>query len=790
MINYKPGFAHIAFIWQHRGGVFWNAVGVALPCACLTMALKQMQNENHSGILDQFVNSYLKNVMKDATTWSSFMFLVGFFIIFRTSLAYNRFWDSCTTTHKMRAEWFDAASSLVAYCRFAYGEGPPGATTAPTADYKAICEFQHTMVRLFSMLHAVALAELLDPKRENKIGNEDAAGVKTVPEARSFKEKLQKCVEAVCGEKLSAWVKTHLAELPRQEDDAFTFNLIDPHGIDKDSLLTIKKADHKSALIFTWIQQLVVENIRTGVLSIPAPILSRSFEEIATGMVNFHDAMKIMKVPVPFPYAQTTDFLLVVHWVITPAVISMWVQWPVFAGFICFIEVFVLWSLNIIATQLENPFGSDVNDIDAVSMQAMFNKELLLLLRPKTKMLPALAENAVLDEGPLGAYCETWGEMFEDSETAFSRGNQISVNAEVQRMSSVNSRPSVVPDRGRPQPRTSRRETSTRERKHDPTGGLPAPVPEDTAPPLQQPIGCELRASAMPSWRGSHPGAHVQEELRGRQLLGDLPPLTSEGHSLQSTLLSRIDTSSAAEGSSAVGSGSACAASIGSGSALSTARSAFAEQALLRPPDEVFPARSSRDCGTRCVPVLCGGPTLHCLQAPRCPQRGTDGGLPDGSLSAADLIDGIAPLRLPEEESLERALEILDMSDLECREGEIRQRPPPLQLPAASEAAGLAPSSRGFTEVQQIGMCPSATAELSSGRGEVHFGEDGVLGQDRAAADRDNGPGICIANGGPSASLDELVCQLDGADQARAHAMLSALILECGGGHDESHAVY
>merc|ERR1719428_1425978 len=84
------------------------------------------------------------SVVKETQVWSSFSVLVGFLIVFRTSQAYNRFWDGCTATHQMRAEWFDACSALVAFCRYS------------KAGDAAIMRFTHILVRLFSMLHVCA----------------------------------------------------------------------------------------------------------------------------------------------------------------------------------------------------------------------------------------------------------------------------------------------------------------------------------------------------------------------------------------------------------------------------------------------------------------------------------------------------------------------------------------------------------------------------------------------------------------------------------------------------------
>jgi len=166
--------------------------------------------------------------------------------------------------------------------------------------------------------------------------------------------------------------------------------LIDAEAIDIESLQAVRDSDSRVELIFQWIQQYTVENIKTGVLTIPPPILSRSFQEIATGMVHFHEAMKISNVPFPFPYAQTCDALLMLHWFLVPFVVSQWVHRWEWAATFSFLQVFTLWVLNLIAVELENPFGPDPNDIDGARMQQDMNAHLRMLIRYECQRTPAL----------------------------------------------------------------------------------------------------------------------------------------------------------------------------------------------------------------------------------------------------------------------------------------------------------------------------------------------------------------------------------------------------------------
>eukprot|EP00418_Pyrodinium_bahamense_P062211 CAMPEP_0179078698 /NCGR_PEP_ID=MMETSP0796-20121207/35262_1 /TAXON_ID=73915 /ORGANISM="Pyrodinium bahamense, Strain pbaha01" /LENGTH=451 /DNA_ID=CAMNT_0020776013 /DNA_START=29 /DNA_END=1380 /DNA_ORIENTATION=+ len=315
-------------MFQCSGSVFPTSFCAALPCAVITAVLKILVDRGQVG---QFISDSENGILEDNACWSGFTFLVGFLIVFRTSQAYNRFWDGCTSSHRMRAEWFDACSALCAFCKYA------------RADSEAVLRFQHVLVRLFSMLHAVALADTEDCQ---------SGGI--------------------------------------DEVRAFRYELVDVMGLDTDSLNAITQSDAKVELVFQWIQQLIVENIDNGVLHIPPPILSRAFQEIANGMVAFHDAIKISTIPFPFPYAQTCECLLIMHWLVAPVVISQWVSTPWWGAIFSFLQVFVYWSLNSIAVELENPFGRDANDIDARKMQEEMNRHLLLLLDPRTKKTPSL----------------------------------------------------------------------------------------------------------------------------------------------------------------------------------------------------------------------------------------------------------------------------------------------------------------------------------------------------------------------------------------------------------------
>merc|ERR1711933_661341 len=55
-----------------------------------------------------------------------------------------------------------------------------------------------------------------------------------------------------------------------------------------------------------------------------------------------------------------------------------------------FIPVFGMFSLNFIASELENPFGTDDNDLPLAHFQEEMNSCLLMLLHPNTDMIACI----------------------------------------------------------------------------------------------------------------------------------------------------------------------------------------------------------------------------------------------------------------------------------------------------------------------------------------------------------------------------------------------------------------
>eukprot|EP00403_Amphidinium_massartii_P028627 CAMPEP_0178393718 /NCGR_PEP_ID=MMETSP0689_2-20121128/12331_1 /TAXON_ID=160604 /ORGANISM="Amphidinium massartii, Strain CS-259" /LENGTH=504 /DNA_ID=CAMNT_0020014317 /DNA_START=13 /DNA_END=1523 /DNA_ORIENTATION=- len=363
MIIYEGrGIYHVLNLFKWQGSAMYHVVVWALLNGAIALVFNVLIEEGYIRF-----NSDDNTLFKNNAVWSGITFVVGFLVVFRTSQAYARFWEGCSALHQMHAEWLDTCGSLISF------------STYSSQPAETVTDFQNIMVRLFSILHAVSLADIED----SNCGRLDGI-------------------------------------------QAYHFNCIDAHGLDSHSLNAVRMSESKVELVFMWIQQLMVNHVKSGVLSIPPPLLSRAFQNLANGLVALEAALKISAIPFPFPYAQTTDMLLTLHWLMSPVVVAQWTAAPAWAFILAAIQAFAMWSLNSIAVELENPFGTDANDIDMKGLQEEMNEKLLCFIRAPCQKLPSLRPNAKhLDQARLAVVRESslydvWNELsqVQDSQEA------------------------------------------------------------------------------------------------------------------------------------------------------------------------------------------------------------------------------------------------------------------------------------------------------------------------------------------------------------------------------------
>lgn len=254
---------------------------------------------------------------------------------FRTRQGLARFWEGTGLLHQMRGEWFDTVSNCVTFSISAKPKMP-----------RKVKEFRHALVRLMSLCHGSALEEIAD--------------------------------------------------------NTIRLDTIDAYGLDDGTLNHLRECHevhqfNKVEVMLHLVQSLITQAHHESVLNIPPPILSRVYQTISRGFVNLLNAKKIVDTRFPFPYVQLISFLLLLHTALTPMIITAVVKSKVLAAAVSFIPMFGLYSLNFIAIELENPFGTDDNDLPMSHFQTEMNGCLLMLLHDNTDMIAGTSDRAVID---------------------------------------------------------------------------------------------------------------------------------------------------------------------------------------------------------------------------------------------------------------------------------------------------------------------------------------------------------------------------------------------------------
>lgn len=328
MIEYKPGKWGLGFIFRTYGSVFPKGLVFAIPNAGLAICLFFLWHWEESE------DEEMKNDMDGVVSlWSGYTAVLGFLVVFRNNQAYGRLWEGAGLLNQVRGEWFNAASNLISFC------------TKNPEKRDEVKNFQEILVRLMSMLHSHALAQICDFVSSN------------------------------------------------------TLEVISAEGFDEKSLVFVSSVDNSVEVVLQWVQQLIVDAQSEGIVTIAPPILSRAFQELSRGIVSLNNARKIKDLPFPFPYAQLITYMLIVHWLITPIVASQVIATWYWSALLCFLSTFSFWCLTYIALEMDQPFGEDPNDLPFRQKQKEFNRGLLTLLEPAAQS-PPIFKRRSMEEGP------------------------------------------------------------------------------------------------------------------------------------------------------------------------------------------------------------------------------------------------------------------------------------------------------------------------------------------------------------------------------------------------------
>lgn len=290
--------------------------------------------------------------------------VIGYLLVVRTNMALGRWMDGISEIQLMLSKWGDAFDALNGF--FA-GRG----ATATPEQRERIVNFRIRVAHWFSLMSCLAFATLRMSGEGEKVSAEewlDAVPIKemfgdeaTLKKTKSFTTNRSESDQLMKG--VEAFEKSEKKQAKEKEliQDLALLVLAEPT---EEEVRLLKMANDKVNTICLWIIQSIILEIRAGTLDTPPPIVSRVFQEVSNGMLGFNQANKVAMVPFPFPFAQMVSLLLVMLYIALPVYIDMFTKNPVVTPIISFLLPVCYCGLNRIAIELEEPFGTDNNDVD------------------------------------------------------------------------------------------------------------------------------------------------------------------------------------------------------------------------------------------------------------------------------------------------------------------------------------------------------------------------------------------------------------------------------------------
>ena len=282
MILYPRAFAGLPLLLTCAGSAIPRAVIPAIVSTAFTAMLVMLGD--HPVLMALFSHPY---------PYTVFANMVGFALVFRTNVAYNRYWEGISNVRTMTSKWGDAAMEVLSFdCHCKPGSSGTFESSRATF-FAAACH-------RFSLLHALACAHL---RREEKVRLFPAADLGGGESSAKERRPIRAASSPLTGECFSALrlntsrrYKTYLEDHP----------LYVIGGLTDSQLAVLERSDSENRVFSEFARLLATINSRrfAGGMWVDPPAVSRIHQVLSDGMLGFQQACKLEDTPLPFPYAQ------------------------------------------------------------------------------------------------------------------------------------------------------------------------------------------------------------------------------------------------------------------------------------------------------------------------------------------------------------------------------------------------------------------------------------------------------------------------------------------------------
>lgn len=387
-----------------------TAIFGALAALQTTLLYELTTPEERTGYYEKSVPSM---------TFPAFAGMTAFLVIFRQNFSYNRYHEGRTRVQAMTACLFNAFSLCLSFdkqpgaaAKAAAGDADAERTLRIAAD-----EFRNDLTHGISLMHGVCLQHLrcdwelgnLSVHDENYLPPWDSAstpGFKIalwryfLPQDR-VKSRVQwnraSKVQVIGGVTATERGALHSAAGPQRmvTTRRGTETMIDgvpplvdpemaPHAFagcfnslwTSDTATIVRGAVERPYKVIFAVMELIRRRTAAGGLDMPAPILSTIWQNLTLGVSNFEHCVYLQDTPFPFPWAQLVVVVLIMWQIIIPFTVVT-IHNEALGITLSIVTTWVLWALNEVAREIEDPFVAEPNDIHLSRLQYQFNEMLL-----------------------------------------------------------------------------------------------------------------------------------------------------------------------------------------------------------------------------------------------------------------------------------------------------------------------------------------------------------------------------------------------------------------------------
>jgi len=315
--------------------------------------------------------------LRNAYAPQSFGVLSAFVVCFRTHIAWHRYWEACSTGTEMFVKWSDAYCQVVSFCN--------ATLSHLTDDQEQMREdidfWKCTLAHWYSLLAALASDRLINGDisevenrdavaswRERVIRREDLRqihrknrGVIPLPDFTCYDLIKPNDAKLNVDDKPTSWIRRiNFDDLDSKPHIPVLLKL---SQIEEDTLL---ENSDRPFRVFGWILEGTTRLQKY--LDTPPPVYSRVYQELSAGNLAYNHARKLADIPFPFIFTQLLGCMIVVACLLVPlfaALLSFQSDQEIsyssvlLSSLVCIPLV----GLNEMSKELENPFGTDPNDV-------------------------------------------------------------------------------------------------------------------------------------------------------------------------------------------------------------------------------------------------------------------------------------------------------------------------------------------------------------------------------------------------------------------------------------------